>query len=416
MAGPCGGPAGGKTTERVDVAIVGAGPAGSSTAIELGERAPEQSVLLIEGIRRKSTLSPGAPGGGHSMCSGVLGRAQLANLGWPLPPEVKMAELYRVFIQTRSVTAEFEAEQLAVQGPLAVVTNRKRFDDWLLSMAIASGAHYEQGTRVTSTARAEGGWRITAQDGREFLARTLVGADGPESRIAATHLNAPPVPGDDMYLATEVYVRSSAFPKDAMLGRLQTSRLEGYYWAFSAGDVVKVGCGSSRAGGRQVSGETTWWRQQLADQYGDAGFTGPVVERVGGRITCARPLETVVDPAGRVAAVGEAARAVLASAGAGDATSVESGRALGRAIASDDLGAYQQWWTHSMRRVLRRHYRIKRMMLSMSDDELDRLARSASSFRPRSTNARKEVPRFFLYLMRKRGLMIGRVAVRAALR
>jgi len=141
-----------------------------------------------------------------------------------------------------------------------------------------------------------------------------------------------------------------------------------------------------------------------------------VVDRVGGRITCAAPLLTVADPAKEVAVVGEAARAVLASLGAGDATAVESGRALGRALAAGDLLQYQRWWRGSMRRFLKRHYRLKRMVLSMSDAELDRLAGAAGAFRPRTTNARIEVPRFFLYMLRKRGLLMGRVAVRAALR
>ncbi|HEX9710388.1 MAG TPA: NAD(P)/FAD-dependent oxidoreductase, partial [Candidatus Thermoplasmatota archaeon] len=324
--------------ERFDVAIVGAGPAGTSTAIELLERDPGRSVVLIEAIRRGNTLQEGAPGAGHSMCSGGLGRAMIEAIGWEIPREARMADIYRVILQTRQRTVEFSGDELGFEGPIAIVTNRKRFDDWLLGKAMALGAHYEPGVRVRSTARvASGGparWRIDTHGGRTFAARALVGADGPESATAKAHLAAPPVPDDDMYLATEVYVQSSRFPKDAMLARFQTSRIMGYYWAFRAGEVVKVGCGSSRTSGKQVSHETAWWRQELADQYGDPGFTGRVVDRVGGRITCAAPLLTVADPSKEVAVVGEAARAVLASLGAGDATAVESGRALGRALAA----------------------------------------------------------------------------------
>jgi len=376
-------------------------------------------VVLLEGIRRESTLQPGERGAGHSMCSGGLGQAMVGAIGWPMPREVRMAEIHRILFETPSRSFEVSDELLGIEGPLGVVTNRKRFDDWLLSKALKLGAHYEQRARVTLTARDRSGaqpvWRLTTQDGRAFAARSLVGADGPESRIAAEHLGAPPVRDEDMYLGTEVYVRSSQFPRDAIMVRFQTSRLLGYYWAFQGGQVIKVGCGSSRSSGVQVSRENDWWRERLSAVWGDEGFLARPLEHVGGRITCSPPLVKVADAAGQVAIVGEAARAVLASAGAGDAYAVETGRALGRALALGDLSLYQKWWGRSVRPLMKRHYRFKRILMGLSDDEMDRLIGTLSHFRPRTSNIRREVPRAFAYLLRKQPLLVGRVAVRAAL-
>jgi digeranylgeranylglycerophospholipid reductase len=404
--------------EVFDVAVVGAGPAGTSTAIEALQRDPSMSVVLLEGIRRANTLLPAEPGAGHSMCSGGLGRAMVDIIGWPIPDEVRQAEIHRVILRGPRRSLEVSGSGLGIDGPLIYVINRKRFDDWLLSKARAAGATYEQQARVVQTlpesVHGERVWKVSTRDGRTFRARSLVGADGPESRIAATHLGATPIRDRDMYLATEVYVPRDRFPHDAISVQFQTSRLQGYYWAFSAGPVVKVGCGASRAGSANVSQETTWWRGRLAEEYGDDSFLAPPLEYVGGRITGSPPLKHVADPQNRVAVVGEAARAVWASVGAGDASAVETGRALGRALAMRDLSRYQAWWRRRMYGFLRRHYRIKELTMGLSDTELDQLVEAVGRFRPKTTNVRLELPRLLALMVRRRPLLVGKVALRVA--
>jgi len=197
--------------ELHDVAIIGAGPAGCSVAIELLQRKPSQSVMLLEGIRRGNTLDPSQPGAGHSMCSGGL-PTMLAErmIGWDIPRSVVMGDVRRAVMQTPGAQLSITPDFLGSDQPLGVITNRKKLDDWLLGWARKEGARYENHAQVTGITREDGHWTLRTRDGREFRARFLVGADGPESMVAAQFLDAPPVRDEDMYVASAAIIGPSA--------------------------------------------------------------------------------------------------------------------------------------------------------------------------------------------------------------
>jgi len=152
---------------RVDVAIAGAGPAGSACAIALRAHAPSLSVALIEASRFDAprageTLSPAA-------------RPILERLG------VFAAFRAAGHTEVHGTTASWgEASPrdndyiFHARGP-GWHLDRARFDALLAQHAASRGAALLLGTSVRD---AEGAWRLQLSDGQVVEARFVVDATG----------------------------------------------------------------------------------------------------------------------------------------------------------------------------------------------------------------------------------------------
>lgn len=334
----------------------------------------------------------------------------IETIGWDIPSDVVMAPIRRCIVRSLKRTVEVTGETLGLDGPIGMVVDRKRLDDWLLERAIGLGVEYVPGARVARLSRSAR-WTALSKDGRQFHGDFLVGADGPDGIVSQYAFGQPPLDDQDVFLGSEVYVRAPSFPNDAILLNFDTARIQGYHWAFSGGDIVKVGCGSTRSSGVNPSVENEWWRARLTDLYHDGGFLGSPVGRIGGRITGAKPLRRVLIAKRNAALVGEAARAVWASVGAGDAAAIETGRALGRALARDKMEEYRWWWRHNAYPYLLRHYWLKELILRLSNDQLGRALALAEEYRPTSTNPRREIPKLIRHVAaRDPGLLVGTLA------
>ena len=113
--------------------------------------------------------------------------------------------------------------------------------------------------------------------------------------------------------------------------------------------------------------------------------------------------------------MGEVEGAVGASIGAGDASAIETGRSLGHALAVDRPNDYQRHWDANVRPFLKRHWRIKEALLSLSDHQMDRALRAVRTYRPRSTNTRAEVPRLFRHVLLRDPFLLGMATIKALL-
>lgn len=165
--------------ERYDVAILGAGPAGSATALALRRRLPAR-VLLVEasrfdGERVGESLAPGSSAlfrqlgvldafraEGHDSCPGNCSAWGSDELG------------YSDFV-------------LGVHGP-GWHLDRTRFDAFLARQAADAGAVLATGLRFLAADRVENGFRLRLRgDGgetTEIEARFVVDATGPVARFA----------------------------------------------------------------------------------------------------------------------------------------------------------------------------------------------------------------------------------------
>ena len=211
--------------ERFDVLVVGAGPAGSATAIHLARAGA--SVLLVD----KAVFPRDKPCGG-----GLTGRA-LRYIPCAVDPVVEHV-VDRLVVRAgyaRKVTRTSDE-------PLIDMTQRRRLDLHLAEQAVAAGAHFRDGVAVTGIeVDAEG---VSARlAGSRVRASFLVGADGANGVVAkAAGLGEGIVRG----VALEGNVPWSELDRSAYA---RTAWVElgivpgGYGWVFPKGDHANLGVG-----------------------------------------------------------------------------------------------------------------------------------------------------------------------------
>jgi 2-polyprenyl-6-methoxyphenol hydroxylase-like FAD-dependent oxidoreductase len=152
---------------RVDVAIVGAGPAGSACAISLRAHAPSLAVALIEASRFDTarpgeTLSPAA-------------RPLLEHLGvFDAFRAAGHAEVHGTTASWGKDSAEDNDYIFHARGP-GWHLDRARFDALLAEEAASRGATLLAGTKVRD---ADGAWRLHLADGRIVEAGFVVDTTG----------------------------------------------------------------------------------------------------------------------------------------------------------------------------------------------------------------------------------------------
>ncbi len=211
--------------ERFDVLIVGAGPAGSATAIHL-QRAGMR-VLLVD----KARFPRDKPCGG-----GLTGRAlrQLPCAVDPVVEHVVDRMVVRVGYGAKIVRRSDER--------LIEMTQRRRLDLHLAEQATAAGADFRDGAAVSNVELGDAG--VTARVGRrEVGAHFLVGADGANGVVArSVGLGQGIVRG----VALEGNVASGSLERGSYAG---TAWVElgvvpgGYGWVFPKGDHANLGVG-----------------------------------------------------------------------------------------------------------------------------------------------------------------------------
>ncbi len=208
-----------------DTIVVGAGPAGATTAYRVA--ASGGSVLLLD----RATFPRDKPCGG-----GVTGRAARL-IPFPIDPvvedEVSCVELRLAYGRT------FKREG---EEPLVFMTQRKRLDQFLVEQAVDAGAEFRDGTKVTHVDQGDDGVLVRTTD-EEYRGRTIVGADGVNG-VASRLL----VLGGNRTVGIAV---EGNVPHDRIDAERYRHRLilelgtvpGGYGWVFPKGDHVNVGVG-----------------------------------------------------------------------------------------------------------------------------------------------------------------------------
>lgn len=322
-----------------DVAIVGAGPAGSAAALAVLATDPRLSVVLIDrdDFPRDKCCGDGiAP---HVLDVleevGVTG----VTVGW--------TPLERLALSRGAHRVEGRMARPAWVIP------REVFDARLVDRAIDAGACLIR-ARVTTVEPSPDGLVL---DGR-IAARVVIGADGAHSRVrTAAGLSSTTAQA----FALRGYAPTDVVRRGLQVIRFGERRQPSYAWAFDRGDgLSNVGYGelvetSIGAAGQGLS------RALLLEQLDDL-IPGTVAhgEHWRGHHL---PLSSWrwEQPDGRVLLAGDAAGLVNPMTGEGIyyavATGVAAGRAAARAIGCGDPGRAGADHRRSVRRLLARHLR-----------------------------------------------------------
>jgi len=147
-----------------DVIIIGAGPAGCSTALHLVQRDPAWAgrVLVLEKAHHPR---PKLCGGGVTN----YGEAILRDLG--LAIQVPNVALRKAYIRFQDLYWTLHGD------PVFRVLRREEFDAWLASEVRARGVALHEGEAVMDVRREDDGVTVVTREGT-YRARVLVAADG----------------------------------------------------------------------------------------------------------------------------------------------------------------------------------------------------------------------------------------------
>ena len=293
--------------------VVGAGPAGSSTAIQLARAGAR--VLLAE----KASFPRDKPCGG-----GLTGRALKAIPVDPSPVVERDVDRFRLRLRYGASFARSH------DVPLIRMTQRRRLDAFLAESAAQEGAELRQGARVQQVEPDATG--VSARvGGVPVRADVVVGADGANGVVArAACLGAGIVRG----VALEGNVPLGRLDED--LARSAVIELAvvpgGYGWVFPKGDHANLGVGGWGSEGPAL-------RDHLARLARAHGVDPDTLTEVRGHRLPMRPLGTP-PAAGRILLVGDAAGLVDPLSGDGMYEAFVSARLAAAAVVAGDLDRY----------------------------------------------------------------------------
>src|SRR5256885_7932626 len=132
-------------------------------------------------------------------------------------------------------------------GPLCLMTQRRRLDAHLAEQAAAAGAEFRDGAKVDDVEVGDDGVTATV-GGTRVRAKALVGADGVNGVVS----RALGLDGRELGVALEGNCGHDRLDRDRYAGRLVLEVgvvLGGYGWAFPKGDHVNFGIGGWGGGG-----------------------------------------------------------------------------------------------------------------------------------------------------------------------
>jgi len=361
--------------KKYDVVVVGAGPAGSTTAYSAVKNGAK--VLMVD--RRRELGVP-------VQCGEALAEDVLEELKIKPDPAWAVNRTNAVKIFAPSGIDIRIAER--VGGKVGFILNRKIFDKFLALRAVDAGSDLMVGTYVDGLVVENGkpkGVKAVGPNGRvEITAKVIVAADGVGSRVAKwVGLNSTLKLGD-IESGIQFQMVGVDFDSQDTMEFYLGSRIApgGYAWIFPRGEhVANVGLGviGSRVDRRPLD----YLHDFIASRPNLS--KGKVVEINGGGDPVSGPLKKTVK--GNVVLVGDAARQVNAITGGGIDSAMRAGNIAGEVVAKavkdgdtseKRLNEYEKRWREKMGKRLEKYLKAKDVFLSLSDRELDELAETLS--------------------------------------
>jgi flavin-dependent dehydrogenase len=204
-----------------DIVIVGAGPAGLSTALHLAQSAPDlaRRILILERERHPRP----------KLCAGgVLPGAELTlrRLG---------LDMGRVpSVPVRELVLEYRGQQYVVRRDPACfrVIRREQFDAWLAEETRARGVRLEEDVRVRGLRRTGYHMELVTDRGI-YRSRVVVGADGAKS-VVRKSISRQRFQQTARVLEVRLSIGQPKAPPQRALFDFSriTDGLQGYYWDF----------------------------------------------------------------------------------------------------------------------------------------------------------------------------------------
>ena len=347
----------GSPSDRYDVVTVGAGVAGCEAALEASKK--NARVLLLE-----EHPQVGLP----SHCSGVVSLKGLELLGL----EAHSSFSQKLIHGARFYPPHGEPIEVRKKGPVALILNRMKLDQFLAKQAVAAGAELRAKTRTSKFERTSDGDLLTLGDGSKVQGRVVIDASGAGSRLPEqAGLQTPDwaqiLPGLQYEL---VEMKEQSDLVELFFG---SKRAPGFFaWSIPTGkNSARVGLASKKGNVKKFLDDLV--KEQWPKAIVDATKSGSVL--------VAGPLSRCWSPGFIV--VGDAAGQVKQTTGGGIVIGGYCGKLAGIAAASSAahvgvdseqfLRDYDAKWREKFGSDLRKMGLARKLFASLSDETLDRL-------------------------------------------
>ena len=267
---------------RYDAIVVGAGPAGSTTAYRLARAGAR--VCLVDRARFPR----------DKPCGGGLTLRAVRELPFSVEPVVEDR------VHTLELGLRYGRRwSRRAEEPLVLMTQRRRLDAFLAEQASAAGAEFRDCAKVTAV---DSAGSVTL-DGERLAADVVVGADGANGITARSLGRA----GDVHGVALEGNVAYAHVSRERFGGRavVELGAVPGgYAWVFPKGDHVNVGVGGWESEGprlrerlRELCSAFEIDEAEVRDLRGHRlPMRGAARQPVGGRVLLVGDAAGLVDP------------------------------------------------------------------------------------------------------------------------
>ena len=319
-----------------DIAIIGAGPAGSTLARLVAD---QYRVLLVD----KRQLNGNASNPWHQKCCGGLlapdAQKIISQFGLGLPKQVLVDP--QIFV-VRAIDPSHGLERYYQR--FYINLDRYRFDCWQLSLVPAS-VDVRLGMRFLTFEPVDGGYKLQLQAKRKIVtesAKIIIGADGAASRVRrmiAGENNAP-----RKYIAVQEWIETDgAVPYFSTF--FDPTITDFYGWTIPKGNFILVGAALPPR--KDVVKKFNRLKQGLIRQ---GLLLGKTIAREGAVINRPTNLNQIYTGADGVALLGEAAGWISPSSAEGFSYAFRSARCLSQAL-KDGLAGFHKRYARTTRKL-----------------------------------------------------------------
>ncbi|MEG3225241.1 MAG: geranylgeranyl reductase [Methanobacteriales archaeon Met13] len=331
-----------------DVAVVGAGPVGSTYARYMAEKG--FSVAILE--KKKKVGVP-------LQCAGLLGkRIKKVN---KLPSEFIMNKVYGAYIHSPSDIVL----KVAKKEPEAYVIDRVAYDEYLSEIALESGAELLLNHRVEDMDLQKG--EVHVKNRGKISAKVIVGADGHDSLVSRL-LNPP----SEIYGAAQYLVKVvNTLEIDYVKLRVDSRISPGFLWFIPIStSLVRVGLFS-----KLTYPELNVHLQQYLKRLPELKNSS-VEKKYQGHIPVYDPKKKIIS--GRTLLLGDAASQVKPTTGGGLMLGFICAQmafeVTSKAIETDNMDIlldYPNLYHKKFGRELKTQLQVQKIFQSLNDADLD---------------------------------------------